>query len=213
MSSIITQFLQQYYPGLAIGPGLFYTWPVAVRFDLQSENSTSDEVYFAEVERRAALLFEAVFAPTDEVLIIVQRPWHTRWFRRRRFRAGHFVLRLLQASRSEVAFQRLANQTRFRDTRQLIRFALQRRAAAIPYHRIFQAISNQDFPGRQPQLHDDVFFLNLSSGLLLHMYDDRGLDVLGPTVDALRPLYEQYHSLLLDYDREQMAFTFAASAH
>lgn len=211
MLSQITQLLRHYYPGLAIGPGLFYTWPTAVRFDLQSENSTSDEAYFVEVERRASLLFETVFAPTDEVLVIVQRPRYTRWFRRWRFRAGHFVLRLLRASRSEVTFQRLANRTRFRDTRQLIRFALQRQAVTIPHHRILQAISNQDFPGRQPQLHDDVFFLNLSSGL--HMYDDRGLDVLGPTVEALRPLYEQHHSLLLDYDREQMATTFAESAY
>jgi hypothetical protein len=201
-------FLKQWYPQLHLGPALFYCWPIGLRFDLQSEFSTSDDAYFAEVLRRATVIFEAAFAPTDEVLVVVQRPRYTRWFRRWRFRAGHLVLRLLQASRKEVAFQRLANCTRFADTRQLVRFIVQRPAHASAYRTILQAISHQDFPPRRPQLHDDVFFLNLRSRVILHMYDDRGLDLISPDVETLRPLYASLQPLLLDYDREQMAATF-----
>ncbi|GAB3288377.1 hypothetical protein GCM10027348_04000 [Hymenobacter tenuis] len=49
-----------------------------------------------------------------------------------------------------------------------------------------------------------MFFLNQRTGLAFHMYDDRGLDILGPDVASLRPLYDTYSHLLLDYDRPQM---------
>lgn len=208
MATASAEFLQQHYPGLVLGPGLFHSWPIALRFDLQSESSTSNDAYFAEVLRRATVVFEAVFAPTDEVLVVVQRPRHTRWFGRCRFRASHLVLRLLKATKPETAFQRFANRTRFAHTRQLIRFTVQRPARVIAHRTILQAISHQDFPSRRPQLHDDVFFLNLRSKLILHMYDDRGLDLISPDVETLRPFYEALGHLLLDYDREQMAATF-----
>lgn len=212
MATASTEFLQHHYPGLILGPGLFHSWPIALRFDLQSEFSTSDDAYFAEVLRRATVVFEAVFAPTDEVLVVVQRQRHERWFKRWRFRANHLVLRILKASKQEAAFQRLANRTRFADTRQLVRFTVQRKALHIPHWQILQAISHQDFPPRTPQLHDDVFFLNPRSKLILHMYDDRGLDLLSPDVETLRPFHADLNHLLLDYDREQMAATFTKTA-
>lgn len=209
MLTTSSRFINQYYPGLAIGPSLFYSWPIGVRFDLQTESSSSDQAYFAEVLRRAILVFEAVFQPTDEVLIIAQRPRDKRYFKRRRFRANELLLRWLKAPKKDVEFQRLANQTRFASTSQLIRFSIQRTAIQIPHQQILQAISNQDFPSRSPQLLDDVFFLNLRSKLILHMYDDRGLDVISPDTDTLRPLYNSLHHLVLDYDRQRMAATFS----
>lgn len=209
MANETTQFLQRHYPAMVLGPGLFHSWPIALRFDLQSEATTSDNAYFAEVLRRASIIFESVFASNDEVLIVVQRQrWEGR-FRRWRFRANHFVLRQLKASKQEAEFQRLANHTRFADTRQLVRLTVQRLAAHIPHRQLLQAISHQDFPARSPQLNDDVFFFNLRSRLIVQMYDDRGLDVISPDVETLRPLYVALQPLLLDYDREQMAATFA----
>ncbi|WP_022823936.1 DUF3885 domain-containing protein [Hymenobacter norwichensis] len=209
MLTTSSQFINQYYPSLILGPALFYSWNIGVRFDLQSEVSTSDQAYFTEVVRRATSVFEAVFKPTDEVLIVVQRPRDKRYFRRRRFRANDLLFRLLNASKQEAHFQRLANRTRFASTQQLIRFTIQRSANQIPYQQILQAISYQDFSSRTPQLHDDIFFLNLRSKLILHMYDDRGLDVISSNADTLRPLYNSHHHLLLDYDRQQMLATFS----
>ncbi|RSK48341.1 DUF3885 domain-containing protein [Hymenobacter rigui] len=211
MTASISEFLHHHYPGLALGPGLFYCWPIGLRFDLQAAGTTSDDAYFTGVTQRAVTVFEAVFLPTDLVLIVVQRSRYTRWYRRWRFRASNLVLRLLHACKQEVQFSRLANRTRFANTAQLIRFTLERQAADIPYRQLLPAISHQDFPPRTPRLHDDVFFVNIRSGLVLHMYDDRGLDVIGPSTKALQPIYQSHQHLLLDYDREQMDATFACS--
>ncbi|NVO85106.1 DUF3885 domain-containing protein [Hymenobacter sp. P5252] len=115
----------------------------------------------------------------------------------------------MKVSKQEAEFQRLANRTRFADTRQLVRFTVQRLAAHIPHQQILQAISHQDFPGRSPQLQDDIFFLNLRSKLILQMYDDRGLDLIGPDVETIQPLYQNYNDWILDYDRAAIDTLFA----
>jgi Domain of unknown function (DUF3885) len=46
-------------------------------------------------------------------------------------------------------------------------------------------------------------------GILLHVYDDRGMDVLALEAAPLLPLYERFDAWLLDYDRERMRAAFA----
>ena len=45
---------------------------------------------------------------------------------------------------------------------------------------------------------------------LYHLYDDRGLDVLGSSQELLLPLYRQFHSWILEYDLEQIDRLFAS---
>lgn len=47
--------------------------------------------------------------------------------------------------------------------------------------------------------------------ILYHLYDDRGLDVLGGTRELLLPLYHRFHSWILDYDREQIDRVFSGA--
>ncbi len=46
-------------------------------------------------------------------------------------------------------------------------------------------------------------------GILLHVYDDRGMDVLALKPASLLPIYKEFDAWLLDYDRERMAAAFA----
>ena len=39
---------------------------------------------------------------------------------------------------------------------------------------------------------------------LYHLYDDRGLDVLGGSQKLLLPLYHQFHDWILEYDLEKI---------
>ncbi len=45
---------------------------------------------------------------------------------------------------------------------------------------------------------------------LYHLYDDRGLDVLGSSRELLLPLYHQFHGWILEYDLEQIDRVFTA---
>lgn len=54
----------------------------------------------------------------------------------------------------------------------------------------------------------NVFFL-ADGPVLYHLYDDRGLDVLGGTRETLLPLYERFSDWILEYDRAQIDAVFA----
>jgi hypothetical protein len=39
---------------------------------------------------------------------------------------------------------------------------------------------------------------------MLHLYVDRGLDIISPDKNTLMPLYQELNAWILDYDREQI---------
>ena len=52
-------------------------------------------------------------------------------------------------------------------------------------------------------------FINRSRNIILHMYDDRGLDVIAPQIEDLRPVYEAHKTWVLDHDRGSINNLFA----
>ena len=51
---------------------------------------------------------------------------------------------------------------------------------------------------------DTIHIVDFKNRLALTAYDDRGMDVVGPTGPALSRLYSQFNSWLLDHDRPAM---------
>ena len=54
-----------------------------------------------------------------------------------------------------------------------------------------------------------VYFLNPATAIIMHMYDDRGLDVIAATREALMPVYRTFNYWVLDYDRDRIAKAFS----
>ena len=46
--------------------------------------------------------------------------------------------------------------------------------------------------------------MDFARKVVVHPYDDRGMDVIGPDRDSLMPLYERLNGWLLDHDRNAM---------
>lgn len=206
MASLVSKFLRHHYPGLSLRAPLFYSWPVGIRFDLQNDSPNIDDEYFREVEHRAVRLFETTFLPTDSILVVYQESH----FKRTRIRSGNFLRRQTPLSKTDIHFQKIPNP--YPGTHMLgkwTRMHFSSLCATIPYTHIFAAIGHQDFPARSPRLHGELYFLNQRTGLILYMYDDRGLDILGPAPADLRHLYETYNHWILEYDQERIDTTFA----
>lgn len=51
---------------------------------------------------------------------------------------------------------------------------------------------------------EEIFIVDFDKGIVLHIYDDRGMDVVSIRRESLIPHYNQFSRWLLDYDREQM---------
>ena len=56
---------------------------------------------------------------------------------------------------------------------------------------------------------DTIHIADIHKRLALTAYDDRGMDVIGPTGSALSSIYREFNSWLLDYDRAEMDAKFA----
>jgi hypothetical protein len=65
-----------------------------------------------------------------------------------------------------------------------------------------------DFQPVRPNPHCLIYLINAENGVLIHPYDDRGMDVICKTPLLLKKLHEKHNPWLLDYDRAAMDQSF-----
>ncbi len=77
---------------------------------------------------------------------------------------------------------------------------------------IWAAVANEMAvtPRLTPLAHS--YIMDLERGMVLHVYDDRGMDLAATRPELLRPCYEQLNGWLLDHDRARMDAIFASGA-
>jgi hypothetical protein len=215
-------FLHENFKGLRVGKPLFYSWRFAIRFDLQIERtvhhtkivtddagSVDEEKYFEEVIKRANTLFSSVFTPTDSIFLVFMEYKH----RRRKIRSTNFVFKNIKNfEKSDLAYTkeyRLYDPSDKSDVRNvaLLKCSVDR----IHHHQMLTAIGNSDFPHRQPRPNrrhsfssPEVYFVNIDRKIIFHMYDDRGLDIISSTQEALAPIYATYNDWILHDNRQQI---------
>jgi hypothetical protein len=181
---------------------LFYNNEFGLRFDLQKTQIYSEE-YFAEVIKRATILFENAFAPNDRLVVI----YVDRKVKRRKIRFTNYCFRQIAGLKREgVKYTQAKNRY---DKGDLYNVAIiECRRQALNYRNIFIALMNTDFPTRQPRfefLGDvEVYFFNINNKLIFNMYDDRGLDIVADEKEKLGKFYSNYNEWLLENDRKKM---------
>ncbi len=193
---------------------LFYGWDVGLRFELGSpdigvwkdfDKAVTNEAYFEQALHRAESVVKECFAPEDDILL-----WH-QLFAKKRSR-NRFYRRLLRhIHKSEtVACQFLKEPYEEHYFRHLALLSgLQ--AQQIQWKTLLETQIRTDFSeGQKRNIPGGTFLVNLSQKLVVHVYDDRGMDVVALDKGTLRPLYQRYESWLLDYDREQMDALFSS---
>lgn len=224
------QFLNDNFKGLRLRKPLFYNWRIGLRFDLQIgniDNSTrvvvdndgneithkggyiDTERYFDELINRSTTLFRSVFASSDKLLLVFIDYKH----RRRKIRTSNFVFKQIKGlEKSEIAYTKEHQLYEPSDKLDIRNVALFKCSVdKINYKEILAAVANTDFPPRQPRLDNhgffcskEIYFINLDKGLIFHMYDDRGLDIIATDKETLRPIYLTHNNWVLDYDRKQI---------
>lgn len=67
---------------------------------------------------------------------------------------------------------------------------------------IWNSIACEMSVGPKAAVHS--FLVNFERGLMIDVYDDRGMDVFATDPPAVLPIYQEFNSWLLDYDRPRM---------
>ena len=73
----------------------------------------------------------------------------------------------------------------------------------IPTDKLFQEILLSDLGGLK-EFVSSVYLFDIENHVLLHLYDDCGLDIVAHDKNTLMPLYQELDAWILDYDRQQI---------
>ena len=191
----LPEFIFSQFNRLDFGGNLFGQWPVGIRFEIGIEHVT-----------RAAKLFEFVFGRA-EACILISQDWtegteivrsSTPLFAT----PGIFPSKLSHFQSVEVL---PFDETPYRLTWTRLS------PAAFNAKLMFQAIANREQKGN-PKIASAVYLIDPRSSIIMHMYDDRGLDVIAPKLDTLRPLFESFGKWILDHERHKIEFRFKANS-
>ena len=180
-----------YFNRVDFGGDLFGQWPIGIRFDIGLERVP-----------RAVTIFNFLFGKAEECILISQ-DWPSDYPLAERFTTLFETPGIF--SSSPIQFQAVEglpfDESSYRLTWTRL-FPL-----AFDADRMFQAIANRE-RGGVPSISGRVYVVNPQSKVILHMYDDRGLDIIAHDQVAIRPLYESFSEWVLDNQKQRVAFRF-----
>jgi len=204
----MNSYLDKIFPELKIEKPLFYSWPIGLRFEIGQDEIELSNEYFSAAHERAVSIFEAVFSQGDEVEIIYQQYSDGR----KKIRKGSFILKQIDSSQSALV--------KYSDVRDIYELCYKSecwKRLNIPdlsinninYQNILLSLIHMDFSCRRPSLSGECFFINKTKNIIVNLYDDRGMDVISASKDALMSLYKSHNDWLLNYDRKKMDLVFS----
>jgi hypothetical protein len=195
----LPQYIKSNFPGLVLGPALFYNWPTGIRFELNIADKR--ERGFGEVVNRANTIYHEVFQPHDDCLVASLRELMCA-VNPTRSHAPTSLFEFCQGQYADFAseIKRISIETE--DGAATLEWG-RLMSSTIDFCPIFAAIANAEF-NKIPKITDRVYFVNLNRSIILHMYDDRGLDVIAKETASLLPLYNLHLSWILAHDRPQI---------
>lgn len=187
---------------------LFYNFPGGLRFKLSEEGGPLDQVLVAL--RKATHICDDVFAGEELILLHLQAFAPPSRFR---LRAKIRELRLAGTAIPKVRDIWLEKDEDEipddEDEKYWINCAFE--VSASKLQNLLWCAVTTDFGAFRPNPNCKVYLLNTNKEIVVHPYDDRGMDIISQSTPALAGLYERHNHLLLDYDMEAMRKTFARS--
>lgn len=217
MNHDFNHWLEQTFPQMKLEVPLFYNFPLGLRFELGVPyRGIDDPTYFEQLEQRAVSLFEAVFAESEQVCVItftyqtvLSDIEHIEHIERNEVQVLENYLQPECLSQVSLHSERPDYDE---DTAELMGYIQSKYVwctiGDLDYAGILKAIGYTDFPEREASLVERVYFIEPKQQIIFHMYDDRGLDIVGMQKESLQRLYDQYYDWLLPYDLEKMKQVF-----
>jgi Domain of unknown function (DUF3885) len=193
----------------ALGPNafalpLFYANEPALRFELSVGGALLDQ--FEQAWDRAREIVDATLAGAETLVAVVStfagdRPTRARAL----FRSLRDCGVRMQRPRAWWTEPHDDPWSEEDEDRLFVAFACGREAV----HRLLWGALAVDL-GVRPRLEGQLYLADPARGIVLHPYDDRGMDVASANGALLAEMYVRFGAYLLDYDRARMDGFFAA---
>ncbi|MED4213453.1 DUF3885 domain-containing protein [Priestia megaterium] len=197
------KYIEENFIDADIKKPLFYNFPIGIRFELGNPNQVLQKNYMKQVYERSLTLFEEIFDENDEMYLMVYANRNICDKKKTQI-FNHFLKE--KSLKYNIGYKKLPfvhyeDDERW-ETRQ---FILKCKKHDLYYKRLLTAIANMDTLN-VPAIKQDneCYFVNIDKGIIFHMYDDRGLDVVAKSIKTIEPLYTNYKNWILSYDREEI---------
>ncbi|MEC0255658.1 hypothetical protein PAEVO_10720 [Paenibacillus sp. GM2FR] len=204
------KFINDYFPNLIVRPPLLYNWNTGIRFELGDPHLYDLDVshYMEQVYSRTTELFRALFMKDDDIFIVTNAIFAYRYKYQvkklklySRYIRNKQVLKNLKLTIIPDIYAEDDEEPN--EENNTYRYIINCKVSDVDNLSLLKAICNQDV-GIKPSIHHDVFFININKGLIFHIYDDRGCDVISSSILQLKDIYIKFNEWILDYDREEI---------
>jgi hypothetical protein len=206
---LLNNFMNENFPNLELRPPLFYCWEIGIRFELgvewKREYDYPNNPYVLGCYKRAITLFEALHSPMDDIFVVMDVNDFDRGknIRHQLKNFPRYVEKSLLLRLKHQAIPYIFPEDDEEGTYKTHRFSLCCKTSDFKYVPLLKAICNQDL-GLKPSIFHRVYFININKKTILHVYDDRGCDLLATSPESIRNIYEGYNDWILDYDRNEI---------
>jgi len=170
-----------------------------LRFDLQDvvvEAGTSP-AYFDEVLRRMALVQQVTIDPDDDIIM----HYITVLRKRRKLRLSNYLFK--QFDLNTVAYQFERKPIWKSRGYKPLQILFEDKAYNINFSGIFTGIAHHDF-AIEPRIEGEMRIINKTKNTIIHMYDDRGCDIVSKDINLLKDYYFKLNDLILEYNRTEI---------
>ncbi|WP_145053127.1 DUF3885 domain-containing protein [Paenibacillus xylanexedens] len=199
----IQQFINEHLSNIIFEPPFYYNNDFSIRFELGPPNSNIDnDTYYKVVRERILALFLGIFKEKYPVYIvgISFEPigdldgYIEGAIDFGQYFANHSIEHFLNKEDYDDETLELTGHYKF--------YSLECKLSEIDYIDLLGLIGG--FTQKNSYLNSRIYFIDPQSQLVFHIYDDRGLDIVSPTKEALLYLYKEFNDWILDYDRKEI---------
>lgn len=189
---------------------LFYNFPGGLRFELSEGGSPLDQALTAL--RKATAICDDVFREEERILVHLEAfAPASRFGLRKTLRELHVAgIVVPQVRDFWLEAEDQTNEDDDDEHGYWVSCAFEVPTTKLQ-NLLWCAITADFGSSLSPNPHCRVYLLNPNEGIVVHPYDDRGMDVISRRTSELAGLYERHNDLLLESDMEAMRRTFARS--
>lgn len=200
----VTHFMHMHYGDLLLTPALFHEVKHRLHVDLGDEtyqlndDGTLNMYRFQSAYTHVAQLFSQLFQQDDEVLIVM----NSYPIDRTKTTYPNVFRRYVNAQHKRYTLRTHSFYWALDDDDVYVQqMTLACRVAELKWQPLLQALIHKDFRKLQPQLRckhnayaPSVFFINVRTTCIFHVYDDRGCEIMSANatlLDQIKP-YTRY---------------------
>ena len=195
---------------------MFYAFPYALRFELGAEGLGMDQPVsrFVQAFDRVRAVAKAAIGQFDEVQVCfcltgAEVEAQPKRLQHDLQRVGFDASKLQHLATTAVASKPPGAEDYQQERRRWVGQPLQ---GESDIDKLLWGAIAAEMPISPSVTGRGAYLIDWKAGVVVHVYDDRGMDVIAPTRETLLPLYERFNSWLLDYDRQAMDAVFGTAA-